>query len=176
MRFLICCALVGGMMAGCKSEHRAPSRAEFAAAGKECIMKSGGRDVLRVMVPSDAECAARDGALHMKSSSGYVDVWLVQGAKSVEDGAGRVPDQIKSEFKDFRPTSSSAMTVAGAPAKRIQGSGVEADDGDPGDADVIVFGVEGRVFVACTHGENLSAAARRWLGTVVESAQAPPAR
>lgn len=140
---------------------------------KACVMQSGGRDVLRLSVSADAMCTSKDGALHIESHERHVHIWLVGGARTVDEAVGRVDQVIKSEFKDFRATGTTAPTIAGTPAKRLTGPGTEADDGDPGDADVLVFKTGDHVFVACTHGESLSSAARQWLLTVVQTAQAP---
>jgi hypothetical protein len=64
-------------------------------------------------------------------------------------------------------------TIGGSAANRVRGTGVEADDGDPGTADVIVFRAGDRLFVACTHGESLNESARQWMTTVVKTATAP---
>jgi len=67
------------------------------------------------------------------------------------------------------------MLVAGAPAKHVTGSGNEADDGDPGNAEVVLFVVRGRVFAGCVHGEFDDASrARAPMLAVLRTAQAPP--
>jgi hypothetical protein len=164
---------------GCSSNKGTNSGAQSAVAtskaeaGKACVMHAGGRDVLRVSMPADTECKAEDGVLQIRSRDGYVYVWVVRGANSVDDAVGRVGDEIKSEFKDFKATTTSALTVAGAPAKRLMGSGTEADDGDPGTADVVVFKTGEHVFVACTHGESIPASAQAQMMRLVQTAQAP---
>ena len=60
---------------------------------------------------------------------------------------------IKSEFVKFKAMSVKDLTIAGAPAKDVIGAGNEADDGDPGHAEVILFEVADHVFAACVHGE-----------------------
>ena len=66
-----------------------------------------------------------------------------------------------------------ALTIAGTPARRMMGTGTEADDGDPGDADVIVFKTGENYFIACTHAESLQAAAQEWMLHIVQTAKAP---
>ena len=134
-------------------------------------MQSGGRDVLRLTLPPDAGCTLNDGWLHLWSHDRYVDVWLVRGATSVDEAVARVPQEIRHEFEKFKPTTTTALTVSGTAATRIVGTGVEADDGDAGDADVIVFKLGQHVFVACTHGEGLSAASQEWMLTLVQTAR-----
>lgn len=139
-----------------------------------CVMKAGGHDVLRLTLPTNAKCTPRDGSLSVESHTHeVVNIWLVPDAKTVDEGAARVEKVIDREFRDFQATGTTATTIAGAPAKRLAGSGVEADDRDPGTADVVVFKVTNHTFIACTHGEYLSPDAQKWMMTVVQTAQKP---
>jgi len=148
--------------------------AERAGNAKACVMQAGGRDVLRLTVPVNTTSTAKDGALHLESHDHEaVDVWLVRGARTVEEAIPRVPETITSEFKGYTATNATTLTVAGEPGRRMLGSGTEADDGDPGTADVIVFRTGDRVFVACTHAESLLASAQKWMLVVVQTAQKP---
>jgi hypothetical protein len=97
----------------------------------------------------------------------------VPGANTVEDGVKSIDKQIAGEFKDFKPDSKADLTVAGSPAKRLAGIGHEADDGDNGEADLIVFKVGGHVFIALAHDEALSPQSRAGLVALVQTAQAP---
>lgn len=168
------------MTLGCASDKHAKSGAASSASSGEgsvshaCALKSGGHEVLRLATAPDVKCAQKGDWLRLESNTGHIDIWLASGAKTVDDAAARVAEQIKPEFKDFKASGApAAMTVAGSPAKRLAGRGVEADDGDPGDADVIVFKTGDHVFVACAHGESLSAANKQWLATIVQTAKAP---
>jgi hypothetical protein len=137
-------------------------------------MQSGARDVLRLSLPEGALCTPKDGALHLESKRrDLMDVWLIPGATTIDQGIARVPDVIAPEFKEFRSTGSTELQVAGSPAKRLSGSGVEADDGDPGTADAVVFVAGGRVFVALVHGESLSPKAREWMMSITGTAAGP---
>ena len=95
----------------------------------------------------------------------------MNGAQTVDEAVGRVSEQITDEFKNLKVTNSTDLTVAGAPAKRQEGSGEEADDGDAGKADVIVFKMGQHIFVACTHGEALNPAAQEWMLKLVQEAK-----
>jgi hypothetical protein len=67
------------------------------------------------------------------------------------------------------------LVIAGAPAKHVTGSGNEADDGDPGNAEVVFFVAGGRVFAGCVHGEaDDSSKARAAMMTVLNTAHAAP--
>lgn len=152
---------------------RAATTPRPAAGDGPCVMRSRGLDVLRVTPPGGAKCTPGEGRLHFGSRDGSVDVWLAPGARTVDDAKPRVAQIISPEFEGFKPTETAQASVAGSAAVRVLGSGVEADDSDPGTADVVIFSVAGHVFIACTHGEALSSSARQMLVTVVQSAQAP---
>jgi hypothetical protein len=143
------------------------------AAGKTWLMQSGGADVLKVTAAPEFKCVAADGSLHFASPQFELEIWLVNGASTVDDAAGRVSTQIVSEFKDFKAEKTISLTVAGSPAKELVGTGHEADDNDPGDADVIVFKVGDHVFVACNHGESLTPAGQQGLSALVQTASVP---
>lgn len=160
-------ALLLVALGGCKSADSAPG------AGKPCVMRSGGQPVLLIQAPANATCTMREGALTVDSRDYFVEFWLVRNTSSLDSAAGRVSDTIKDEFKDFKPTQTRAFTVADAPAKRLAGTGAEADDGDPGTADVVVFAVGGRFFIACTHGEHLSPKAQTLMESLLATAKAP---
>jgi hypothetical protein len=120
----------------------------------------------------DVNCARADGRLHLEAHNHHFDVWMVAGARTVDEAVSHISAQIKDEFKDFKSTSTTPLTIAGSPAERLMGSGAEADDGDPGTADVVVFKAGEHVFIACTHGEDLSADAQQWMLTTLQSAHA----
>jgi hypothetical protein len=140
---------------------------------KDFVMKSGGADVLKLTAPAGTKCQAADGSLKFDAPKFYVEVWLASGTKTVDEAVKQVNTQIVSEFKNFKPNETTDLTVAGSPAKRMVGAGEEADDGDPGKADVIVFKVGDHVFVACNHGETLNDAGQQGLLTLVQTAQKP---
>jgi hypothetical protein len=167
-----------GTMFGCNSAGPTSSQspatqAVNAAKGKPWVMPSGGAGVLKLTAPNDIKCVTGDGMLHFTAAKYEVECWLVPGAQTVDDAVGRVSTQISSEFKDFKPEKTAELTIAGSPAKRLVGSGHEADDGDPGDADVIIFTVGNHIFVACNHGESLDPVGQKAMLAIVQTAQAP---
>ncbi len=151
----------------------AATQAINAAEGKAWVMQSAGSGVLKLTAPSDMKCVTGDGTLHFTAAGYEVEFWLVPGVQAVDDAVGRASTQIASEFKDFKPEHTTELTVAGSSAKRLVGSGHEADDGDPGDADVIVFKVGDHVFIACHHGESLNPVGQQGMLTLVQTAQVP---
>jgi hypothetical protein len=141
----------------------------------ECVMRSGGKDVLVVMpTASDAKCTAKDGELHLKKGNMEVHLWLVQGAKTVDQGVAQAAKVITPEFTSFTTTQTTIVAL-GSPGSSTQlmGTGYEADDGDPGTAKVIVFVMGEHAFIACVHGEYLSPDAQKWMEEVVKSARGP---
>ena len=171
--------IVTGIMSGCGSSmgtSTAPAAGQadqVAADTKAWVMQSGGTNVLRLTTSADCKCAANDGSLKINAPQFEVEVWIVPGAKTVDEAMRSVGAQIVDEFKDFKADSTTDLTIAGSPAKRLVGPGHEADDGDPGAADLIVFKVGYHVFVACTHGEKLTPLGQQGILTMVQTAQMP---
>ena len=149
------------------------AQADKVVATKAFVMQAGGANVLQITAPADVKLAAADGSLHFTTPKYEVEFWLVGGAQTVDDGIARVGTQIVSEFKDFKADRTTDLTVTGSPAKRLVGTGHEADDNDPGSADVVVFKVGDHVFVACTHGESLDPVAQQGMLTLLGTAQLP---
>ncbi|HZZ44582.1 MAG TPA: hypothetical protein VFE58_16720 [Tepidisphaeraceae bacterium] len=161
-------AIMAVMMAGCASNSGVKS-GEMAK-GKEYLMQSGGHSVLKLTGPMDSQGKSQDGSLTI-SLKNDVEIWLVSGVGTIGEAEGRIGETMKGEFKDFKPASTKEVMIAGSSAKELVGPGNEADDGDAGEADVIVFKVGGRVFVACTHGEELKPGAREGMMRLVKTAQ-----
>ena len=88
-------------------------------------------------------------------------LWRVPAAKTVADVIPRVGAVIKSEFVEFVVESTETLQVAGHEAKHLKGKGEEADDNDPGTAEVVVFTDGTNVYAACVHGEKDHAARER---------------
>ena len=90
-----------------------------------------------------------------------LQIWHIPSAKTVDEGIAQIGEVIKAEVLKFAPTTTNALTVAGAPAKHLIGRGIEADDNDPATVDVVVFSAGKNIFAACVHGEGNEAAAER---------------
>lgn len=78
----------------------------------------------------------------------------VPGAKTVDEVIPRVGAVIKSDFLEFKAESTETLQVAGHEAKHLKRKGEEADDNDPGGAEVVVFTDGTNVYVAWVHGEK----------------------
>ena len=140
---------------------------------KTCVMASGGTNVLQLTAPAGTKCVAADGSLKVGAPAYDAECWLVPGAKTVAEGVDHLGPQIVGEFTAFKAEQTTDLTIAGGPAKQLTGTGHEADDGDPGAAECLVFAVGGHVFVACTHGETLNAAAKDGLLALAKTARVP---
>jgi hypothetical protein len=140
------------------------------------VVMSGGKAVLRLTLPPGAQSFSKAEPFIVADSGGNFRffLWTVNDARTLDEAASRVPGVIRSEFRAFKLADTTDLTVAGAPAKQLTGSGAEADDGDPGNAVVVLFTAGGRVFAACVHGEgNPSAALREFMLATIQTAQAP---
>src|SRR5579862_3013748 len=106
------------------SQHVAPTSTTGLPDTKTYTMQSAGKDVLRIAAPAEAACTLTDGSIDVKSREGYVNIWIVRGAKSVTEGVQRMPTEIVSEFKDFKPDRTTTMTLASAPGNGGSASAV----------------------------------------------------
>jgi|GEM_PF-6459960 len=104
----------------------------------------------------------KDGAvtIDLPKSGVHIQVWALKHA-SVDEAIKEVADLIKTQVTNFKVTETKPISVAGAPGKQLTGTGEEADDGDPSNADVYFFAVEGKVFMICAHGEDDTAVKSR---------------
>jgi len=109
--------------------------------------------VLWLKVPATSKINSTNGYLHIQTTNLSLHVWAVTNAATVTDAVPHAADLIKSEFVKFKPASTVDLTIAGSPAKHVIGPGNEADDNDPGNAEVVFFTVGGKVFAGCVHGE-----------------------
>lgn len=148
------------------------------AAQSTFVVSSGGAPALSLKLPAGCEGTTTGDKsvisdLHRMPKFQF-QLWVVEGKKTVDEAVAGVADTIKSEFQDFKVEKVGKIKVAGAPAKHIIASGTEADDGDPGNAEVVVFASGGRVFVACVHGEgDYAKSQRKAMMGVLNSAKAP---
>ncbi len=164
---IACCA------SGCQTDS---GQATISASeGTSATLSVDGRPALVLKVPAAAKVTTTNGYLHLQATNLTLYVWAVPKAKTVNDAIPGVAEVIKSEFVKFKTASIMDMVVAGVPAKHVIGSGNEADDGDPGNAEVVLFATGGRVFAGCVHGEADDASkARAAMMAVLQTAQAPP--
>ena len=116
---------------------------------------------LKMTVPKDTEVTKKKDRTILHAKGFFIYLWDVPGAKTVADAVPQAGKIIKSEFVEFAASETKDIKVAGHDAKHLIGKGEEADDNDPGSADVVVFTDGKHVFAACVHGEKDEAAKER---------------
>ncbi len=131
------------------------------ARDKTVTLLAGGKPALALLVPAAAKITSSNNYINIHTSNMSLHIWAVPAAKTVSEAVPRAGEIIKSEFIKFTPSSTEDIIIAGAPARHVIGPGNEADDGDPGNAEVVFFAVGGHVFAACVHGEFDDAARSR---------------
>ncbi|MEO6785236.1 MAG: hypothetical protein ABI318_03795 [Chthoniobacteraceae bacterium] len=131
------------------------------AEDKQATITAGDAPALSLTVPKEAKVTKKGDMTKIEAKHLWIYLWHVPNAKTVADAVPRVATIIKSEFTDFTLTDSKNLKVAGNEAKHLFGKGAEADDGDPGTAEVVIFTDGKHVFAACVHGERDEAAKER---------------
>ena len=120
-----------------------------------------GTPALVLKIPQSVKVTSKKEKTEIKTKEMTLYIWAIPTAKTVDEGTAQIPNVISREVVQFVATNTNTITVAGAVAKHLIGRGVEADDYDPGTADVIVFTTGKSVFAACVHGEGNDAARER---------------
>ena len=124
------------------------------AQDKSVTLSVDDKPALTLKVSAAARVTSTNGYLRVVATNVTFYVWAVPNAKTVDDALPRTAEIITNEFVNFKTTATTDVVVAGAPAKRVAGSGNEADDDDPGNAVVVFFAMDNHVFAACVHGED----------------------
>jgi len=88
----------------------------------------------------------------------FLHIWIQKEGASVTGTIARVASVITNDVEEFKAKKQHQVKLGQLQGTLISGSGVEADDGDDGTAEVVVFKVGGRVVVACIHGERMGKA------------------
>jgi hypothetical protein len=136
------------------------SSAAVFAEDKEITVTAGDAS-LKLTVPKDTEVTKKKDRTILHAKGLFIYLWEVPGAKTVAEAAPQAGKIIKSEFVEFAAGETKIINVAGHEAKHLMGKGEEADDNDPGTADVVIFTDGKHVFAACVHGEKDEAAKER---------------
>ena len=140
------------------------------------VVTSDGKPVIALQLPKGAVVKTADGRTDISAPDAllFFQLWHASKAKSLDDAVGMVSGMLeKWDVKGFKLTATKSVTIAGAPAKQLTGTGTEADDGDPSQAVVIVFTVGDRTFVACTHGERNEPAEQQAMLAALQTAKQP---
>lgn len=120
-------------------------------------VKAGDQSVMKMTVP-DGTTVSYDGPKVIINGTEWSQrffIWKVSDGENLAPATAQVPTLIQSEFKNFTVTSTTDTTVGPLKGLQLKGTGVEADDGDPGTAEVILFVFNNQVFAACAHGEEM---------------------
>ena len=131
------------------------------AEDKQATIAAGDAPALSLAVSKEAKVARKGEMTKIEAEHLWIYLWHVPNAKTVADAVSQVATIIRSEFTDFKLTDSKNLKVAGHEAKHLFGTGAEADDGDPGTAEIVIFTDGRHVFAACVHGEKDEAAKER---------------
>lgn len=146
------------------------------AASKVLAFNVDNKPALTMQLPDDwtSKGDATKTDIHAGKHEVHIQLWRVANVKSVQDAIPMVADLIKSEVTEFKAHETKSITVAGSAAKHIIGTGSEADDGDPSNAEVYLFSSGGNVFLMCAHGEGTGASkVRSSLVKVLATAKKP---
>ena len=149
--------------------------AACAGAAEIATVTADGKPVVKLTLPAGWSSAASGAKVVLLPTGGapHVQVWAIPAA-SVAEAEKAVAVLIASEVTEFKAGTASDLTVAGKPARQVVGTGKEADDGDPSNAEVTVFTVGGKVFLLVAHGEGDGTAKKHAdLAAVLASAAAP---
>ena len=132
---------------------------------------------LELTVPAEAKVSQEKDKTVIQTTNMFLYIWSVPGAKTIDEAQTRLADTIKGDVLKFAASATNAIAVAGAPARHLSGGCVEADDGDPAAADIVIFAAGERVFVACVHGEHNDASREREpMLKVLSTAKVPQAQ
>ena len=105
---------------------------------------------------------SKDGSVTIEMPKSGVNVQVFALSQvSIDEAVKQVADLIKGQVTKFKLTETKEISVAGTPGKQLTGPGEEEDDGDPSNADVYLFSVEGKVYMICAHGEGNGAVKNR---------------
>ena len=125
-------------------------------------------------VPPSAKVTSKSDKTEIKTPDMTLYIWVIPTAQTVTEGVAQITNVIASQVVQFVATTTNTISVAGAAAQHLVGRAVEADDYDPGTADVVVFTAGKTVFAACVHGEgNEAVRERKPMLAVLATAQAP---
>jgi len=137
-------------------------------------ISAGGGPALVLRISQAAKVTVTGNHTVVQTTNLTLHLWPVANAKTAAEAQPHVADLIKGEFLNFKPSATNQLVIADLPAWHILGQGTEADDGDPGQAEVILFAVGEYVFAACVHGEFDDAArANKPMLAVLQTAKTP---
>lgn len=130
---------------------------------------------LELAVPPETKVTPWKDKTVIQTTNMFLYIWSVTGAKTVNDAQDCLADVIKGDVRKFTASTTNEITVANSPARHLMGKGVEADDGDDATADIVIFAIDSRIFIACVHGEGNDASHEREpMLKLLKTAKSPP--
>lgn len=132
------------------------------AASLQATVQHGAKPAFTLTLPAgwDALQANEKTVIHPGAKHPHIQVWATP-AKDLAAATADVATLVVSEVTHFVSATTTDVTVAGALAKQLIGTGEEADDGDPSNAEITLFTVGGVVYVLINHAEGDGAAKKR---------------
>lgn len=140
------------------------------------VITIAGKPALCLQFPAGAEVKTEGERTSIRATEAqiYLQLWPLAKAQTVDEGVGLIPNLLAAkDVTEFKAATTNHITVAAAPALHLVGGGKEQDDGDPSQADVVVFSVGNKIFAACVHGEQRVPAEVTAMLKVLESAKLP---
>ena len=159
---------LGGSLLLTAAESRKASNTNFAP------VITAGNPALCLQLPAGAEVKTQGERTSIRAAGAqiYMQLWPLPKARTVDEGVELIPSLLATrDVTEFKASTTNHITVLKAPALHLVGDGKEQDDGDPSQADVVVFSVGNKIFAACNHGEHRVASEVAAMMKVLESAK-----
>ncbi len=140
------------------------------------VTSSGGKPAVLLTLPDGWTSEPNEAkvSIHTEKKHPHIQVWATTAA-DLATAEKTVATLVVSEVTGFTTTTATDLTIASAPARQLIGTGLEADDSDPSNAEVTLFTVGTVVYVAISHGEGDGAAKRHAeVNAVLASAKSAP--
>ncbi len=130
--------------------------------GAEVSIANAGAPAFTIDLPAGWTATAKDAktVIYPGAKHPHIQLWATE-ATDLATAEKSVAKLIESEVTHFAPVTSEDKLVAMAPARFLVGTGEEADDGDPANAEVTLFTVKKTIYVLVSHAEGDGAAKMR---------------
>jgi hypothetical protein len=128
----------------------------------DATVQVDGTDTVRIPLPTGWTAVARDGTTTLlpPQKTPHIQLRAVAGATTLDAAVQVVAAQVADQVAKFTVVQTADITLAGQPARRLTGTGTEADDGDDANAEITIFVVAGKLYLCVAHGEGKGTAER----------------
>ena len=140
------------------------------------VITIAGKPTIYLQLPAGSEVKTEGERTSIRATKAqiYLQLWPLAQARTVDEGVGFIPSLLATrDVTHFKAATTNHISVAGVPALHLVGNGKEQDDGDPSEADVVVFSVGNKIFAACVHGEHRVTAEVTAMLKVLKTAKLP---